>query len=88
MQARREAGATHAAQQEAHNRRQRKKAKVDWYSFGGTPKWGFKPIAKLYGIPPVWVWRLPRDEYQKGLDGSSSDDDDDGLGDYHSDRTF
>ena len=87
MQARREAEATRATQREAHNRRQYKKAKADWYSFGGTPGRGFKAIAKLHGVPSVWVWRLSRGEYQKCLDESSSDDDDD-SGDYDSDRTF
>ena len=42
MKARQEAKAIRDAQREAHNRRQYKKAKADWYSFGGTLEWGYK----------------------------------------------
>ena len=88
MHARREADVDRVAQREAHNKRQYKTAKADWYSFGGTPRWGFRAIVKKHTIPTVWVWHLLRREYQKGLDDSSSDDDDDDLGDYDSDGTF
>ena len=27
------------------------KAKADWYSFGGTPGWGYRAIAKHFKIP-------------------------------------
>ena len=89
MQARQDAEVARATEREAHNRRQYKKARADWYSFGGTPGWGYKAIAKKHEIPTVWVWRLSLGDYQEGLDDSSSDDDDDdNSGDYDSDRTF
>ena len=55
MQARQEAEATRAAQWEAHKKCKYKEAKADWYSFGGTPGWGFRAIAKKYDTSPVWV---------------------------------
>ena len=66
-----------------------RKQKQTGILLGGTPGWGYRAIAKYHGIPPIWVWRLSRGEYQEGLDDSSSDDDDDDdSGDYDSDRTF
>ena len=85
MQAMQESEATRAAQREAHNRRQYKKAKVDWYSLRGTPGWGYRAIAKHRGIPPAWVCRLSEGEYLEGLDDPFDDDDDDDSGDYDSD---
>ena len=87
MQARRDAKGAHVAQREAHKRSQYKKAKANWYSLGGTPGWGYIAIANKYGIPLVWVWRLSWDNYQEMLYDPSDDDDDD-LGVYDSDRTF
>ena len=55
MQDRRDVEAARAAEREAHNRRQYKKAKVDWYFLGGTSGCGYWAIAKKYEIPPIWV---------------------------------
>ena len=86
MQNRRDAETARITEREAYNRRQYKKAKVDWYSFGGTPRCGCRVITKKYDIPYVHVWRLPRCKDQEGLDHPS--DDDDNSGDYDFDRTF
>ena len=87
MQGWRDDEAARAVQQDARLKANYKKSKADWYSWGGTPRCGFRAIAKHYEIPIAWMRRLSKGKYQEGLDDSSSDDDDD-LGDYDSDRTF
>ena len=62
IQARRVAEATRAAQREARLKCNYKKAKADWYSFGGTSGCGFRAIAKHYEILFSWMRHLAQNE--------------------------
>ena len=68
MQARQDAEAARVAQQETRLKAKYKEAKAAWYSYGGTPRRGYRAIAKHLRILVVLMWHLSRGEYKEGLD--------------------
>ena len=74
MQARQDAEAVHAANQEACARQQYYNAKADYNAYWGLPGCGNKAIANKHNMSASWLQCYSRGKYKEDLDSSVDND--------------